>query len=406
MTQTRPAKVALAFPGCFRRGGVERVVLETANYLALVGHEPHLFVSEWDAEALDSDVHIHRVPIDGRLPLARERLFPLRCEEVMRKTGKAFDAYGGFGVMAPPGGTTWVQSVHAKWLAICQRERRGLARWKQNLNPYHRWILALERTIFGQRQYRHLVALTEAVKQDLINHYAVPSNDVSVLPNGFSETEFNLTRRDREREACRAELGYTDKDKVVIFVANETERKGFGPLLRGIARSADPSIHLLAVGRLDPRQYRAEIERLGLNGHVQFTGPTSDVGRYYTAADVFALPTQYEAWGLVIIEAMATGLPVLTSRLAGAAVAVQPGRTGELLADSRDQDEIASRLRRLLDGQRAPAPEISASIQHYRWNNVLDQYSTILLGHHDLESPAAPPEPPADIRSTDPCSSH
>ena len=187
----------------------------------------------------------------------------------------------------------------------------------------------------------------------------------------------------------RAELGYDVDAQVVIFVANELERKGFGPLLRAIRRLQDPNVYLLAVGRLNPQAYAEEIEQLGLTSRVRFTGPSSDVASYYAAADVFALPTQYEAWGLVIVEALACGLPVLTSRLAGAAAVVQEGMTGLLLDNPNDPAEIAAKLRPLLDGLPASAAQIEASVSDYSWPNILRRYEQHLLAMQDAPAEAA-----------------
>jgi UDP-glucose:(heptosyl)LPS alpha-1,3-glucosyltransferase len=371
--------IAISFPGCYRRGGVERVVLETVNHLSDAGHEVHLFVSEWDRDAIDTRSAVHPVSYASRMPLARIRRFPQRCEQVMRSTGLDFDAHGAFGVMSPPGGTIWVGSVHAAWLAISRAQRDLRGRLRQMVNPYHHYILKLERHIFGGGRYRQLIALTDQVKQDLIDHYRVPSEDIAILGNGYSHSEFNLERRTNERQAVRAELGLSANQKVIVFVANETERKGFGPLVQAIAALDDPTVALIAVGKLDAARYRPRLAQLGLTDRVRFTGPSSDVGRYYAAADVFALPTQYEAWGLVIVEAMACGLPALTSRLAGAAIAVGEGETGELLDNPRDVGEITNKLSPLLEGRHANIESISHSVSRFRWSNVLRVYESLLV---------------------------
>ncbi len=370
--------IAVSFPGCYRRGGVERVVLEAVNHLATREHAVHLFAHEYDREAIDARVKIHQVDYPRRRPLARVRHFPRACGRAMHATGIAFDAHGAFGVMSPPGGTIWVGSVHAAWLRISRSQRDWRGRLRQLANPYHRYILALERQVFGGRQYRKLIALTDQVKMDLIEHYHVPPDDIAVLSNGYCPAEFNLERRQSQRHTVRAQLGLTEDQKTIVFVANETERKGFGPLIEAMARLDDPGVALLAVGRLDASRYRQRIAELNLTGRVHFTGPTDDVGRYYAAGDVFALPTQYEAWGLVIVEAMACGLPVLTSRLAGAAIAVDEGATGELLDNPRDEREIAEKLARLLDGHHCPVSQIAQSVESLRWPSILDKYITLV----------------------------
>jgi UDP-glucose:(heptosyl)LPS alpha-1,3-glucosyltransferase len=306
-------KIALAFPGCHRRGGVERVMLECANYLVTRGHETHVYSSDWDVKSMDSAILRHHVPISRRPNVARVLSFARGSSRALRAMQPPPHIIGGFGIAAPCSEVVWVQSVQKAWIEISSGQRDFKGRLKQRLNPFHPLTIAMEQRYYGGRRYRKLVALSDQVKNDLVRLYGVPPQDIVVIPNGFAPAEFNPARRDKTRDATRAQLGYRETDRVVIFAANELERKGFGPLLRAIASLQDSRVHLLAVGRLSATAYAAEIVRLGMTDRVHFTGPTSDVAGYYAAADVFALPTQYEAWGLVIVEAMACGLPALTS---------------------------------------------------------------------------------------------
>lgn len=371
-------RVALTFPGCHRRGGVERVMVECANYLAAQGHETHVYASEWDPDVLDRRAVRHAVPLRRRPSAIQPWRFRSQCGARMGADRARYDVLSTFGVESPAGGVIWVQSVHQRWLEISSRERDWKGRLRQKANLFHPVVLSLERQCFGQRRYRKCIALTEEVKADLIRCYGVPADDVVVLPNGFLPAEFNTRRTEELRPQVRQELGYGAGERVVVFVANELERKGFGPLLRAAARLHDPSLRLLVVGRVSPDAYQSEIDSLGMSGSVRFVGASSDVARFYAAADLFALPTYYEAWGLVIVEAMACGLPVLTSKLAGAAVAVEPGRSGELVDNPRDAEEVADRLGQLLRGAYASRDEISASVQRYAWQEVLTRYEQLL----------------------------
>jgi len=366
-------RVALSYPGCHRRGGIERVVLESTNFLAGRGHEVHLYAAEWDRDALDARVVVHAVPLPARGALPRLFSYARRSARLLNAARPPADIHGSFGVESPQGGVMWVPSVHKAWLEASRTRRdwRGRLRQKANLN--HPLLLSLERAQFTDHHPRRLLALTPQVKSDLMRFYGVPGGDIAVLPNGYSPAEFSVARAAAHRAPMRRTLGYGDNDRVVIFVANELERKGFGPLLRAAASLGDVRLRLLAVGRLDAARYAAEIGRLGLTDRVHFAGPSGDVATYY-AADLFALPTQYEAWGLVIVEALACGLPVVTSRLAGASTAVEEGRTGSLLDDPNDVDEIAARMRPLLDGRHARPEEIEDSVRHYAWPNVLSLY--------------------------------
>ena len=377
-------KIAVAFPGVHRRGGVERVAYESARFLARVGHEVTVFAGDYEVDpcvCIDyRETGIPKWPAYRR-PAAFFKASTRRLATTQRDDGP-FDALASFGCVCPLGGVYWAQSVHAAWMEHSRRlrPRFSMLRWKQRLNPVHSELLRLEQLHLGQRRYRKVIALTDEVRRDLRRFYDVPSEDVVVLPNGFSPEEFNPENRWRRRAAVRAELGYADSDRVVVFVANELERKGFGPLLRGLAATRDPRARLLVVGRVTAGAYGHEIARLGYADRVRFVGPTSDVMKYYAAADVFALPTQYEAWGMVIIEAAACGLPVITSRLAGAAVAIREGGTGRLLDDPADVPDLARKLQELLAGSYGSPEHISDSVQAYAWPRILAQYEHILLG--------------------------
>lgn len=370
-------KIALSFFGCHRRGGVERIMLECANFLAARGHETHILATEWDEALLDARIQKHFVAARQAPPLVRLWSFSRHSRRVLAAL-PGVEGVGAFGVISPPG-VLWVQSVHSAWLEISAARRSWRGRLKQHLNPVHPYIIHLEKQMFAKRRYHHLIALSPQVRDDLIRFYNVPKSDISIISNGFSCSEFNVERRHSERDAVRQQLGIHPATRVVVFVANELERKGFGPLLRSIAALERDDVYLLAVGRLDAHAYGPEIARLNMTHRVHFTGPSNDVAAFYAASDLFALPTQYEAWGLVIVEAMACGLPVVTSRLAGAAIAVREGQTGILLENPDDTTEISAALRKFIDRAPLSADEISASVARFSWSEILLDYERVLL---------------------------
>jgi UDP-glucose:(heptosyl)LPS alpha-1,3-glucosyltransferase len=248
----------------------------------------------------------------------------------------------------------------------------------QGVNPFHQIVLGMEDDLFRRRRYRRLVALTKGVQTDLSRFYGVPASDVEVLPNGFSAGEFHTGLRERHRLALRKELGIPDDAWVVLFVANEWERKGLVPLLEAVSGLGDASVHLVAVGKLPGAVLSGRAQKLGLSGRVHFVGPTVGVNRWFGMADAFALPTVYEAWGMVIIEALAAGLPVLTSRCAGASEALKEAFSGFLLEDPTDVAEIRIGLERMRGGVRWTGVEIAASVSEYEWEKVLGRYEEVV----------------------------
>lgn len=375
-------RVAVAFSAVNRRGGVERVAYETARFLAARGHQVTVFAGQCDLPAMEN-LEVRPVASDSWPGFRRPGSFFRACSAALAQASRQrpFDALASFGCICPTGGVYWAQSVHAAWLSRSRQLRGSLsaARWLQRCNPIHPVLLALEAKHLGRRQYRKVIALTQDVKRDLHVHYGVPPHDVELLPNGFAPAEFNVPRRQSRRMMMRERFGFAPGDRVIAFVANELARKGFVPLLRAMAALNDPGVKLLVAGRVNPQHAAGEIAQCRLTGRVKFVGSTDDVADCYAAADLFALPTQYEAWGMVIIEALACGLPVATSRLAGAAVAVREGISGQLFDDPNDVDEIAMKLRRLLAGQHAAADDIADSAQPYSWENLLVRHEQILL---------------------------
>ncbi len=198
---------------------------------------------------------------------------------------------------------------------------------------------------------------------------------------------FDAARKASTRTEARARLGYGRDDRVLLFVANELERKGFGVLLDAVGQLDDPRIKILGAGRVAPAAYQGQLERLGLAGRLRWEGSSNDVALLHAASDAFVLPTRYEAWGLVIVEALGSGLPVVTSRLAGAAVAVHDRETGWLLEDPEDPRELAEALLWSLSSAPAQAHAISASVREYAWEEIVARYEHVLRAVVEERSP-------------------
>ncbi|MGD8200622.1 glycosyltransferase family 4 protein [Ornithinimicrobium sp. W1679] len=368
----------MTFHGCHRRGGVERVMYECVNHLARQGHAVDALAGEWDDSAFEGGVHRRTLEFLDQPPALKLYSYARAARRAVGELSPAPTVVAGFGGAAPPGSVTWMQSVHAAWMDISRQTRDLQGRMRQRVNPFHPVALGLERSLLGGRRYARVVALTPAVKADIMRYYDVPPSDIDVIPNGYSEREFHVPSSEL-RAGARRRLGFTEDDRVVIFVANELERKGFRLLVEGIRAHPDRSVKVLAVGAFNRAQARSIVEEAGLGDRVVLAGATNDVHGCYAAADCFALPTKYEAWGLVVVEAMASGLPALTSAGAGAAVAVDEGVNGTLVTDPTSRDEVVGAVERLLTISTEPTV-ISQSVAAYRWSAVLKAYEDVLSG--------------------------
>jgi UDP-glucose:(heptosyl)LPS alpha-1,3-glucosyltransferase len=374
-------RVALSFPGCHRQGGVERIVFECARYLAAREHEVTVFANQWEPDG--PTIRYRRVPVRRHPWFLRGRSYYRSCS---RQLGSAaYDVLNTHGCVCPEGGVHWVQSLHKAWLERSRQFRPALssAGLKQRLNPAHRSLLELERRHFAGGKYQRIIATTPRVRDDLGRLYGVAPADVEIVPNGFSPSEFNPVRRAEQRDGVRRRLGLQPDQLALLFVANELERKGYATILEAMRQLRRPELRLLVAGRVSPKRVMEPAQAAGLADRVLALGPSDDVGALHAAGDLLVLPTQYEAFCLAILEALGSGLPVVTSSVPGAGDAIVPGVNGAVVHDPRNGEELAATLAPILD--RDALAKLSAgaprTVETYQWPSVLRRYERILLEH-------------------------
>jgi len=372
-------KIALSFSGCYRRGGVERILFECARYLASREHAVTVFANEWERDETQS-IQYQSVPMHRRLPFLRGISYFRACSRQLRH--EEYDVLGTFGCVCPIGGVLWVQSVHRSWLEHAKAFRAPFsgARLRHRLNPAHPILLHLEAKHFRQRNYAKIIAATPEVQKDLNRYYGISDEDVIVIPNGFAPTEFNPERRMQRRTEIRGRLGLDPSEIALLFVANELDRKGFTTILSALRQLKRPQIRLLVVGRAPIRDVQKQAARYGLSEQVMACGPSRDIAGFHAACDIFVLPTQYEAFCLAILEALGSGMPVVTTNVPGASDAIQPGVNGFLIEDPNSGPQLAAALEPLLEADVRERLSLMtpATVRQYQWPTVLGSYEKVL----------------------------
>jgi UDP-glucose:(heptosyl)LPS alpha-1,3-glucosyltransferase len=206
------------------------------------------------------------------------------------------------------------EGCHRAYLeAMGARGRRGLR---------HRVLLALERHVFAHTP--RIAAIAEAGRREIRSLYGVPEARVSVVYNGVDLERFHPRNRALHRAAALAEAGVAPDAWMTLFVGSGFERKGLATAIRGFAAFGDRDRRLVVIGRGDSQPYRRLAVDLGIAERVAWLPPRRDVERWYAAADALVLPARYEPFGNVHLEALASGVPVVTSRRAGGAEVVGP----------------------------------------------------------------------------------
>lgn len=238
--------------------------------------------------------------------------------------------------------------AHAEWLRQRRRVLGPVKRAWERVDPYRKTVLDLERATYESGSLRAVICNSAMVRDDILRHYRVPAQRLHVIENAIDPAAY---RRPADAEtrgrAMRADLGVPRDAALWLFVGSGFQRKGLAAALHALAR---PPVrgHLAVVGRDHRlRRYRRLAARLGIARRVHFVGRRDDVRPYYWAADALLHPALYEPYGLVVLEAMAAGLPVLGSRQCGAANAlIRHGENG-FLHDALDVDGWAGAMSRI-----------------------------------------------------------
>ncbi len=342
-------KLALINPIFSRRhGGGEKYPLDLAQAMIDLGHEVHLVGHLIESAPAAAVRHLLIPPRRPRL--LRPLLFSRRVEQLLAK--ERFDFSYAMTRSLGADATFLGGGVAVHHLAM--RYPRTLARWCHiALRPVNLVNNHLERQLYHRNPHAYVVANSELAKGHLMQFYDVPAAHIFVVRHGIDHVVFNLEARAKHRAATRVELGIGDGDMAVVFVANNYRLKGLPVLIEatGILRRDVPDhpMRIIVVGKGKAAEYRLLAHKHGVGDRLYFVGQSTEVHRYYAAGDVFALPTQYDPFAVVTLEAMACGLPAVTSRENGACEVIEAGRTGYVLESPRDARELAECLRQLVD---------------------------------------------------------
>jgi glycosyltransferase involved in cell wall biosynthesis len=306
-----------------------------------------------------------------------------------RRDGALVHAAGGCSLLAD---VVQVHFVHAAWRALVvptlNASRKPLDR------AYHGFLDGYDQ-LFEARAFRRaerLIAVSARVARDLEQFYGIRER-VSIVHHGIDANDFSpATSGDQllERTRVRTELGFRHDQVVIIFVGLY-ERKHLDTLIRAVARlptALRDRAGVLAVGAGNQPRFERLARELNIAGAVRLLGPQRAMLPYYRAADLSVLPTPYDTFGMVVLEALACGLPTLVSRDAGAAelLRIPDASTGgpvpgDILNDSRDDGELAAKLTRWLENselRRAASVSARQLAEQRSWDVAAEEYATAL----------------------------
>ncbi len=188
---------------------------------------------------------------------------------------------------------------------------------------YHTVVLALERRVFTRTP--RVVAIAARGRAEIERDYGLGRAPISVVHNGVDLVRFHPRHRCRYRSTVRGEAGVAEGAFVVLFVGSGFERKGLSTAIEALAELGDVDARLIVIGKGRQGPYEELATRRGVQDRIVWLGPRPDTDRWYAAADAVVLPTRYEPFGNVHLEALASGVPMVTSTRAGGAELIEEG---------------------------------------------------------------------------------
>lgn len=322
----KPIRLAIVRQKYRPDGGAERFIARALEALDQQSLDLNVITRQWQGER-QPNWHLHICDPTKWGRISRERGFAQAARQLWQR--ERFDIVQSHERIAGCDIYRAGDGVHQRWLELRGQLMSG---WRHKLllnNRYHRYVMDAERAMYQAPELKAVICNAEMVKQEIINYFGVASHKIHVIYNAINTERF-VPADAAARAALRQKMALPLDASVMIYVGSGFERKGLEAAIRAVATT---DRYLLVVGKdKAEKRYRALAASLGCAERIRFAGMQSETLPWYQAADGLLLPTLYDPFPNVILEAMACGLPVITSDTCGGSEFIQPGQNGYVCA--------------------------------------------------------------------------
>jgi len=303
-------------------GGAERFVSRALEALSAHDMELNVITRQWEGERQDNwHIHICDPMKLGRI--SREKGFADAARKLWQRENfdivQSHERIAGCDIYRAGDG------VHRRWL---MQRARILPAWRGKwlfMDRYHRYVMQAERAMYQAPELKAVICNAEMVKQEIIEDFSIPANKIHVIYNAIDSSRF-VPANEELRAKLRKEMAIPQNAVALVFVGSGFERKGLASAIRAIANT---DRYLVVVGQdKAEKQYQELAQSLGCQNRVRYMGMQKNTLPFYQAVDGLLLPTLYDPFPNVILEAMACGLPVITSHTCGGAEFITTGQNG------------------------------------------------------------------------------
>jgi UDP-glucose:(heptosyl)LPS alpha-1,3-glucosyltransferase len=375
-------KIAVVIPKYGLVGGAEGFAYELTERLAeREGLEIHLFANQWQSGK--TSITFHKVPIIPFPRFMRPVSFAYFSNKRIRS--KDYDLVHSHDRIFQMDLFTMHGIPHKTWIKEARRK---------HLSLFDRSMVWVEKKGITGSQIPMVLPVSSLVKDELLKLYNIPESKIRVIHPGVSMDRFSAYDQESCRHEIRQRHGLSLSDVVVLFVGMNFEIKRLELVLNGIAylvakENTSSNLKLLVVGKGEKKRYLTMARDLGIVNRVIFAGVTQEVEKYYLASDIFAMPSQFDTFGLAVLEAMMARLPVIIAQRIGAKDLIESGVQGFVLPDDPSPSDVSEKLAVLMEKEKRlkmgeNAQEVALQ---YSWNKTADQveelYKLLARGKND-----------------------
>jgi UDP-glucose:(heptosyl)LPS alpha-1,3-glucosyltransferase len=311
--------IAFARRGYSPSGGAEAYLKRLAQGIVDLGHEARLVGTEdwphneWNFGSITRVKASSAIGFADELEKSRSRI---NCDVLM-----SLERIWRCDVYRAGDG------VHQAWLNRRRKFEMPLQRFVRGINRKHRDILQLEEALFAKGGAGRVIANSEMVKREIVDLYRYPAGKIDIVRNGVPSENFRFDPALREKS--RADLQLKPDEVALLFAGSGWERKGLRFAIEAFELCRGHKLRLLVAGRGDARSYKPK--RFFTKEPVRFLGEVTDLQPIYAAADIFILPSIYDPFSNACLEALASGLPVITTRDNGFSEIIEDGVHGSIV---------------------------------------------------------------------------
>ncbi|MEJ5226582.1 glycosyltransferase family 4 protein [Thermodesulfovibrio sp.] len=325
-------------------GGSESYINSLIKFLIAKGHKVYIYSIKWQNSPQGLPIIFKKIPALSFSSFLRDLTFIVFGYFVLRKDRNNIDIIQSHDKFLIQDIYRAGDGCHIQWLKERWKRVNFFKKIAILLNPYHWLILLIERMIFKGKRFKKVIAISEMVKRNIVENYELDPDDIVIIYNGTDLDKFEKLDRETYRNQIRKKFGIDNKDFVLLFVGSGFERKGVKYLIEAAEKVEQP-LTVLVVGKGNSKRYVKYIKKQ----RVIFCGPQREIEKFYVASDLFLFPTIYEPFGLVVLEAMASGLPVITTKLCGASEIITHGENGFVVDTPEETHKIAEFIKILTE---------------------------------------------------------